>query len=189
LGIIERQRPTYEAPSAYYARQEWSDEELRTILHDFLAGQEFQETMQRTANEHMFNHPQDGYQKADYTYDESPETKTRSHNSSALEVEVPASPEVDAYAKQREREDMYDEAKAENDRRNVQRATDVILDKAETEYGAKDLSGLNDDQLRRVEKKVAMALHPDKGYSDGGDVGASQEAARLLHEVRRSRDS
>jgi len=126
----------------------------------------------------------------------APKDASRTRSPDTVTPEIPESEEVRAHreaqeAKAQERREkaeaasVYDEAKAENQARNVERAAEVILDKAESLYGAKDLSKLDEDQLKRVEKKVAIELHPDKGYANGGDVAVSQEAAGLMNKFRK----
>lgn len=97
---------------------------------------------------------------------------------------LPESEEVRAYRTKEAMEQVEVEAHAENDRRNIHKASDAIFDAAKELYDVADLGGLDDRQLRKVERKVQGRLHPDRGFDNGGDIGAFKEAGVLMDKVR-----
>lgn len=116
------------------------------------------------------------------------------------ETPIPESEEVRAHREEQEEKArvrrekaeaaaVYDEAKAENNARNTMRAVEVIKDKAEDLYGTSNLTQLDDEQVRKVERETRKELHPDKGYAAGGDTAATQQAADLFDKFRRSREA
>lgn len=117
---------------------------------------------------------------------ESSYTSTRGGETTVEEPAplVPESEELRTYRDKEKREQVEVEAYAENHRRNVNKASDVIFDAAKDLYDVPDLSGLDDKQLRKVERKVQGKLHPDRGFDDGGDIGAFKEAGVLMDKIR-----
>ena len=97
---------------------------------------------------------------------------------------VPESDEVRAHRTKEKIEQAEIDAHAENDRRNINKASDAIFDAAKDLYDVPDLGGLDDKQLRKVERKVQSQLHPDRGFDNGGDIGAFKEAGNLMGKIR-----
>lgn len=100
---------------------------------------------------------------------------------------VPESEEIRAYRSKEKMEQAEVDAHTENDRRNVNKASDAIFDAARDLYDVPDLSGLDDKQLRKVERKVQGKLHPDRGFDDGGDIGAFKETGVIMDKVRQQK--
>jgi|GEM_PF-2348368 len=97
-------------------------------------------------------------------------------------------PEPRSYREKTSTEQAEIDAYEENRARGVQKAVDTILTEAKERYGASDLSGLDDDQLRKVQRGVQSKLHPDRGYDNGGDQAAFQESGVLMDKFRHMRD-
>jgi hypothetical protein len=111
------------------------------------------------------------------------------------QIAIPESEEVRAYREKQqveakraaEIEAAHEEASRIETGRSIEKATGKILKNAKEMYDADNLSGLSDDELRRVQRRTQRDLHPDKGYTEGGDHGAFQQASSLLEEVKRER--
>lgn len=115
---------------------------------------------------------------------ESSSTSSTPHTET-IEEPVPESEEVRRYRAKKEMAEA--EAHAENNVRNIEKASNVIFDAAKDLYDVSSLSDLDENQLRKVERRARRNLHPDKGFENGGDIGAFKETGAIIETARRQK--
>lgn len=123
------------------------------------------------------------------TYAPRTESPAGSTGNSKVTVEeplvfAPESEEVKAHRAKEKIAEAEAEAHVENNVRNINKASDAIFDAAKDLYDVPHLGDLNDNQLRKVERRARRNLHPDKGFDNGGDIGAFKETGAIMEKVR-----
>lgn len=121
---------------------------------------------------------------------ESAQTSSFKTENNETTIEEPASPipeseEVRAYRKKEEMKKAEAEAHAENNQRNINKATEAILDTAKEIYDVPHLGDLDDKQMRRVRRKTLGDLHPDRGFAEGGDRGAFEKVDEIMDRAQK----
>ena len=122
----------------------------------------------------------------------TPRTESSSGSTSSNKVTedkppvfAPESEEVKAHRAKEKMAKAEAEAHAENDARNINKATKVILDTAKEIYDAPHLGDLNEKEMRRVRRKALGDLHPDRGFAEGGDRGAFEKVDEIMDRAQK----